>query len=138
MTVIRLFDARPDMHITDCTLLGGSPFAPRPPRDIKAALLIYSAPLSLHYPLYHIMRFLSICYFAVFGEFIAPSNFRFGYFVTFLLTSRSVRAIIKSAGTSIGHYRKGVCRLSIIFNFVFSVIAGIYSYYICKWLDGEK
>lgn len=47
MTVVRLFNARPDMHITDCTLLGGSPFAPRPPRDIKAALLIYSAPLSL-------------------------------------------------------------------------------------------
>ncbi len=47
MTVIGLFDVQPDMHITDCALLGGSPFAPRPPGDIKAALLIYSAPLSL-------------------------------------------------------------------------------------------
>lgn len=122
MTVVRLFNARPDMHITDCTLLGGSPFAPRPPRDIKAALLIYSAPLScgklpLLFPifcywesnvftvwfkrsllLYHIMLFLSICYCVIFGEFISPATRRFGYFVTFWLTSHVVRAIIKSAG----------------------------------------
>lgn len=25
-----------------------------------------------------------------------------------------------------------------ILNFILSVIAGIYSYYICKWLDGKK
>ena len=28
--------------------------------------------------------------------------------------------------------------MSNLFSFILSVIAGIYSYYICKWLDGKK
>ena len=28
--------------------------------------------------------------------------------------------------------------MNALFNFILSVMAGIYSYYICKWLDGNK
>lgn len=134
MTVVRLFNARPDMHITDCTLLGGSPFAPRPPRDIKTALLIYSAPLSL----------LSIVsYYAVFVNMLL-CDFRRIYctrnpplwlFCHILVDKLCCSCYNKNAGDL---NRTLSERLSIIFNFVFSVIAGIYSYFICKWLDGER
>lgn len=33
--------------------------------------------------------------------------------------------------------REVIC-VANLFNFILSVIAGIYSYYICKWLDGRK
>lgn len=36
------------------------------------------------------------------------------------------------------YYRKGGIGVVNFFNFILSVIAGIYSYYICKWLDGDK
>ena len=34
--------------------------------------------------------------------------------------------------------RKGGCYLSIITSFFVSVVAGVASYYICKWLDRDN
>lgn len=33
--------------------------------------------------------------------------------------------------------RKEVTVLQTIFDFVFSIIASVIAYYICKWLDGD-
>lgn len=33
--------------------------------------------------------------------------------------------------------RKGVYQLEIVISFLVSVVAGIVSYYFCKWLDGD-
>lgn len=138
MTVIRLFDAQPDMHITDCTLLGGSPFAPRPPRDIKAALLIYSAPLSLLSIVSYYADFVNmlLCCFRRIYCTRAPPLWLFCHILVDIVSKTCYNRKYRWPQSDID--RKGVWRLSIIFNFVFSVIAGIYSYYICKWLDGEK
>lgn len=34
--------------------------------------------------------------------------------------------------------QKGSDTLDVVFTFIVSVMAGVVSYYICKWLEGDK
>lgn len=52
--------------------------------------------------------------------------------VTFLLLWYNIQRCRTQSGN-----RKGVYYLDLIISFLVSVMAGVASYYICKWLDGD-